>query len=455
MIPSGFIENLTKVLIDRLPGVNPSYARMCAEILLAGCSFKISHYNRIGRMGLGLWGLVITRSGEWKTVPIRNYIIPILRSVESRLPSHGLVKRIAVPSRFSPEGLIEFMNLHKETRYNEETGEEEEMLCICNEGLMVRDEFTGMMRGVKTKDWMSDVSELLSEVYDMSVQPYYTKKDKLQDVPYCNVSFLMATTPYFYSLLDETFFTQGLGNRMDYILFEPPKEPRKVTPDDFFGIEDRSEVSRIIKSFADDLLKLLNSNIRFVGIDPEVAELWTDYRNDIERRKRQLSGHGLDVLKWAYMSRQAEKALRRAGVYCVSRAIYSPLMLRSDTIVVNEQDMRLAIERQEEHYRHFEQLLREWMKSPEPRSRKSTDVADLERMIAIIEDRPHKMITNQQWLKESGYGFQNKFYYLKGVLLARGDVRELTPEEIGRLNKDQLESLGKITPKTKVYVLNR
>jgi len=459
VLPRGFIKDFTESITQRVPGINRDYVVACAEAILAGVCFRVSHYNQIGKMNLAVWCLGVTRSGEWKTVPIRDYAIPILKLVEKELPPIGrVVKRIVVPSRFSSEGLIEFMTVHKETIYNEEKDEEEEILVICNEGIMIRDEFTGLMKGVKTKDWMSDISEILSEVYDTSIQPYYTKKSKLQEVSYCNISFLMATTPHIYNIMDETLFTQGLGNRLDYVVFDPPEEPPKFDPRVFFGESWARGKDEMIGRFARMLSGVVNSNLRFLSIDPEseAAEMWTDYRYQIELRKRKLTDRGLGLLKWSYLSRQAEKALRRAGLYCISRNIRSIPRMASgfDTLVVSEEDMRLAIQRQEKYYEYFEKLLSRWMKSPKPRSGPQTDLMDLERMLAIIEDTPYKVIDNPRWMEEAGYGFRNKFYELKKTLLIRGDVVELTEAEVKKLPAEVRTWLNLYSRRTKVYRLS-
>lgn len=459
-MPSGFLHEFTKEITSRLPGANPDYIFMCAEGALAGVCFRISHYNAIGKMNLGLWSLGIGRSGSWKTVPLRNYVIPILNTVQKSLPSEGrLRKRILVPSRFSPEGLIEFMTVHKEVSISEETGEDEEILAIYNEGIMIRDEFTGMMKGIKNKQWMSDVSELLSEVYDASIQPYYTKKSKLQSVPYCNLSFMMATTPHIYDIIDETFFVQGLGNRIDYVPFDPPDDTERIDPGKFFGfvreVQERDTISR----FASKLLEVLSSRVRIIDIDPssKTAKMWVNYRHEIETKKRNFppEPEWVNALYWSYLSRQAEKALRRSGVYCVSRNIDSISKMRTlDTLLVNEEDMRLAILRQEKLFQFFEILIKRWMLRAKPRGAPQTDFVDIERMLTIIDDTPYKIISNPQWMMRAGYGHQNKFYNLKRIVIQQGSVIELSLSEKMALPKRQKEWLELSSPNLKIYRLS-
>lgn len=456
-IPPGFIRDFTNTLMERLPGVNQDYIQMCAETTLAGVCYNIFHHNRVGKMNLGLWSLGITRSGGWKTVPIRNYSIPILSEVQKNLHTGGnFHKKILVPSRFSPEGLIEFMTVHKEPFFDENTEKEDYILTIYNEGVMIRDEFTGLMKGTKNKQWMTDVSEILSEVYDTSVQAYYTKKSKLQDVPYCNISFLMATTPHVYDIMDETFFAQGLGNRIDYVVFDPPKEAPRIDPDEFFGSSWVKEKDEAIGKFSRQLFGVLNSSCKFIGIDlsSNVGRLWADYRYEIELKKRDLPEKGVSSLFWSYLSRQAEKALRRAGIYCVSRNVKSVRRMKEiDTLILSEDDMRRAIERQKRHYRYFEIMLNRWLRQPSPRGGAKTDLVDLERMLSIIFDTPYKMISNPRWISEAGYGFQNKFYQLKATLILQGDVRELSEEEMKSLTKVQKGWLGSKHGRVKVYRL--
>jgi hypothetical protein len=460
-LPDGFIKKFVEWLTSRVPFVNRDYVTLIAEATLAGVSFNARHYNRIGVIPLAIWGLGITRSGEYKTVPLRDYAIPVMNAVQKRIkPSGKVIKRILLPSAFSPEGLIEMLMVHDEEVYDEATGQTQIVKVISNEGIMIRDEFTSLVKGVKTKEWLSDVSERLSEVYDGRISPYYTKKSKRQEVAYCNVSFIAATTPYFYTLLDETFFIQGLGNRLDYVVWDPPEDLPEIKPEEFFGIPWQRDRDLMIEEFANDLYGVLSSPLRFVDIDPtsEAAKMWVEYRHEIELRKRKLPSRGLSELKWSYLARQAEKALRRACLYCISRNIKAlPRLGKLDTLIINEKDMELAIKRQEKYYEYFETLLNRWIAFPQPRGPAQTDMADLERMLAILANSPYKIMTNSQWLKESGYGFRNKFYELKRHLIDAGEVEELGEEEVKKLPPEVKKWLEIDRPdkRVKVYRLSR
>lgn len=121
--------------------------------------------------------------------------------------------------------------------------------------------------------------------------------------------------------------------------------------------------------------------------------------------------------------------------------------------MVSQKDMEYAIARQKLHFFYFDRLLNRWIRRPKGRRASATDIADLERMLAIIDATPYKMITAQQWMAEAGYGFRNKFYELKSTLVIQGDVEELKPEEVMRLPKEQLKWLDVKDERTKVYRL--
>ena len=448
----GFIPEFRDTLITRIPGIKFDWATMCAESTLAGCCYKIRFYDRMGELNLNLWGMGIGPSGEYKSAPIKYYVIPVYRKVTKLLKEDNISKDLIIPSRFSEEGLIDFMTFHKETKFNPETGKDDESTTIRNEGLMVRDEFTGFMKGVKDKQWLTTLSEIMSEIYDSQIQPYYTIKRRFQSVPYCNISFLSATTPYLYEVMDEPFFIQGLGNRINFVVWGYPKT---FTEEDLSFFEPKSDEkhAEIIDYFAQKLYGVIKSPLTkmMISDDPrsdKSCSLWIDYDKEVKERKSKLPRIGLGGLKFAYLSRNREKTLKRACVYCVSRSIDKLSESSLPELVVREMDMQTAIKREEIYYKHFVTLLKAWAKTPKGRER--TDIRDLIRTMSVLTDSKFHMLTTEQWLKGAGY-HRNKFYKLKDTLVSQDDVRSLTEQEMHKLTAERLSELG-IGPHSKASV---
>ena len=138
------------------------------------------------------------------------------------------------------------------------------------------------------------------------------------------------------------------------------------------------------------------------------------------------------------MSRNREKVLKRAAVYCVSRNINKISESSLSEIIVKETDMEVAIQREEIYYKNFHNLLRAWARTPKGKER--TDIRDLIRVMSVLTDSKFHLLTTEQWLKGAGYD-RNKFYKLKVTLTSQGDVRDLTEEEQLKLTAEKLSEL--------------
>lgn len=458
---SDFISDLTKAICAHTEA-HPDFVRFASERLLSGMCYNLKTSTKIGDLPLALWGLAILESGEWKSKVIKDWMAKgILKYVQAGLPEE---EKIMAVQRFSPEGLIESMTWHKEKKYDRATNTNSEYWCQRNKGMMIRDEYTAMIKGTKSKQWMCDTSELLSEIYDGSIQSYYTKKDKFQNVPHCNIAFLAGTTPYIYQYISEEVFVQGLFNRLDFVVLDPKEgDPVKPKADEFFQQPDSHGLDRIWKKFANKLLGLLKSPVDFVWVDygSNSAKWWLEYKYRIELKKKALSKTAFDRLRGPYLSRQAEKALRLASVYCVSSelATLPRKGSRGDsmtTLIVQDRHMRTAIKRQELYYNHFEELLKRWLKAPKEEDTVPSDIRNRMTMMQVLLDTPLKMITNTQWHDRVGWN-RNKFYNVQADLKDIEWISIMPPEKRDALTMEQLGTLDmKLKGRKKaVYTLGR
>ncbi len=162
-----------------------------------------------------------------------------------------------------------------------------------------------------------------------------------------------------------------------------------------------------------------------------------------ELRKRKLNTSAFDRLRGPYLSRQAEKALRLAAVYCVSGEL-DTLPRKGTTgiteLVIQDPHMRMAIKRQELYYDHFEELLKRWLKAPKEEDTVPSDIRNRLTMMQVLLDTPHKMITNTQWHDTIGWN-RNKFYNVQADLKDIEWIRIMSPEKRDALTIEQLATL--------------
>lgn len=111
ILAPGFITDVTEILIKRIPILNKYVAIAVTESMLSTCSFNIKTRNRAGVLPLTTWNLIILPSGDWKTVPIKNWEMNILEKVEENIGRHKLV-RLSKPHSKDRLSLLQKSFLH-------------------------------------------------------------------------------------------------------------------------------------------------------------------------------------------------------------------------------------------------------------------------------------------------------------------------------------------------------
>ena len=434
--PKGWIGNYTDILRRDLPEIAYKWALANAESVFSSCCFNQFTYTRVGRLHLGVWNMGIAPSGEWKSIPILNFSIPILDYIGERYD-----KRYPLMiSRFSPESLIKHMTWHQIREYDPEKettkkgkkkgevitkmGGWDERMVIGNKGLIVRDEWTSMMKGMLSKTWLAGVSEILSEVFDHRVLPRFTMEHGKQDVPYCNFSFLSATTPYIYDLLETGYFAQGLGNRIDHNLFGDKAKIRKKEEEWYeYGRHHRMREEDISK-LGNQLLGVMQSNVTYVGFTTEAQEEHSKFDYEIQKQRRALDPNDF---KRSYLQRQSTKCLRRAVIYAMSRRAES--IQKTADVLVQVDDMKLAVKRQKDLYDDFLKLLKDWRTYEKGSEHPpSTDIGDKERVLSVMSQI--KFASKTLLAEKAGYNKDNiKFILTLKSLVAEGKLKDFDKDE--------------------------
>jgi len=165
-----------------------------------------------------MWVAYLAPSGDFKSAPIDEITIPLLRATGEEVQHYFILPSIAS----TVEGMIKYFSeiQAKEAR---SWG-----------GLVIRDELTTFFKESLNKDYLTDEMEIYSKMYDGWLYPRETMKfSRKQSLPvYMNL--VGATTPrYLYDQLPIQFFFQGCGNRFLYVRHQV-KEQKQYHPYDLF-----------------------------------------------------------------------------------------------------------------------------------------------------------------------------------------------------------------------------
>lgn len=305
----------------------------------------------MGKLKLNVWYMCLGPSGiAKKTIPLNNYLFPIIARV-------GPGEKLILSNRFSMEGFI---------KYFPKDGM----------GSIIRDEFTGLLKESKSKDYVVDMLEFLSELYDGTVQKRATVKHKINQIKRCYITFITATTPYLYKVMRPEFYTQGTGNRILLELFDIDMvdDSRYNHEEVFQGRVFDKKRGDFIYETAEILNAIRGCNARIFTPDDEAGAEWTAFEYQCRKGSIISCKRNMYDLHYTYLSRSAEMALKLSGIYSISRNWDRILMKDAPKIqVIEEVDMIRAINKSKHHYRQFCKMLNQWRKRPEMRVASTLD----------------------------------------------------------------------------------
>lgn len=349
-----FIEQVTN-FIHSTTQTSKRWAECIAISMLSTIMGPNRYISNIkGKLTLNTWFLCIGPSGlASKTIPMKTYLTPTMTNISNFAQDNY---HFVLPSRFSVEGFIKYFD----TR---------------NVGIIIRDEFTSMIKDT-AKDYISDVLEFLSEMYDGQIQPRFTAQHGLNELKTCYIVFIGATTPYLYRVMKPDFFTQGTGNRMMIELFDDSDiREIKQDPETFFrGPAFEMERDSFINDVSETLERIRRCNMCNLYTDEEASKLWVDFEFECRSIALRYYRSNMYDLHYSYLSRSAEMALKLCALYAVSRR-WSKI-IRDDApteLLVQKQDMERAIKRAKHHFQQFCKMLEQWRMRPEINVAKTLD----------------------------------------------------------------------------------
>jgi len=405
IIPQGFLHDFTELLLTRYKNrINRDYAFALAEVLLSACCWNICFVNEFGKGQPNIWIQVILPSGDVKSKPLNEFIRPIMNTIENKINENSKeFKQQLVISQYTPEGIINLMNGEKKRKGDKN---EDTPLHIGNLGLIMQDESSMFSRGVKSKDYMSGLLEINSMIYDGKIPERYTNTMGLSKVPYCYKACISATTPVIYTIMEEGDVIQGGWNRYDIITGLPISldELHPHNPETFFRHRTQEQIDDEYDKHAIRLINVIQSKVSMIYLTDDAATMWCEYEYKQQIEKRKISEKDL---RRGYKNRMAEKVLKRAVLYAISRHIDSIEHAKIGDVMVDDDEMRAAIANQAEYEQHWLTMLNQWKLSPKAgESTLTTDTAKRERLKTILKLKDY--ISRQRVIEETGWNDGSK-----------------------------------------------
>ena len=297
-----------------------------------------------------------------------------------------------MPENFTSEALVSWLTTHPI-------------------GMIASDEFTNMFKGVSTKDYMSNVMEVLSRLYDSEVEKKATIARGVENAKNIHVCFASATTPYLMTLMDDSFFWQGTGNRILWIVDDVLDKIDQKEEENFAEFFWNPDKSREFDAEFERILTLL-AGIRNL---PE-GQVLLSFGASAELNKYRINMYNKAVGLFmadmmdrdsSFVAGLAQNAMKLALIHCIGRyAMDSSSGNYTGYMEINEEDSGWAIKKMDRHLKFYHKL---WELSSRVRSGSTKSYkVDEERILSIIEKveitgkklSVNKLRNQTGWLKD-------------------------------------------------------
>jgi hypothetical protein len=441
-LPDGFLKAVTDHLVEKYRGrINEDYAFALSEVLLSSCCWDIKCKTKYGDLRPNIWVQVILPSGDIKSNPVKKFVLPILRKVETCFneESEDEIYKKLVISSYTPESIIDFMNVHPENKYDPKTKQMVKELQQGNLGLIWVDESTILARAAKNKNYMSGILETDSLIYDGGISGRYTISHGLQEVHHCYKAKIQATTPDIYSLMEDGDIIQGGWNRFDVVVGKEKNiEKIRKHDDSFFEQQTNQMIDVEFDFYATKLLKVINSKAGTINLDEDAKSIWCDY--EIKCKADSIDLEDQD-LRRGYKNRMAEKVLKRAILYTISKHIEVIDNATDGILLVEREEMQMAIDNQEEYYKHWVKMLEERGKQP-PTSTVTTNRAEREYFEKMFkENMVDRLISRQKLIKVTQWNSNDK-RLISNIVSAHEEEKiiELSDDEVKKILRTHKEA---------------
>lgn len=437
---SDFIEDLKGDILKAMPDVSPVWAEFNAIITLSTLLNKARIIEQEKPLGLNLIMLIIAPPGIKKSLPMTSFTYPILKETGELIG-----KDLILPSRSSVPGFIKVLNEREEDVINRKGEVIQRGEPIHNQGIVIRDEFSGLFKGMRTEGWQSDGMEFISEMYDRIFQKRATTKHGLHAVEDLYGNLLSCSTYHFLSMMDPEFFTQGTGNRFLYCHYGADEyEVKPIDSEEYFRESWGSKRDNTINKYSGLLRNIYNKCIKKIYITGG-GELYGNYRERCEIEWKEECEK--DPMGWKHhpIKRYPELALKLAGIYAVSNKIERIIKMPDEkwdySVCVEERHMKKAIMTVERNREHFKEIVAIKGKNIDKEKPKSIE-DEAKYALGFLASAPEQILSSVKWLALIPYGNRNKKIEIKRYCLIKGWIEVVGYKEVDEETREKLEMCG-------------
>jgi hypothetical protein len=328
----GIIAKIESFILNRYP-VGAVSARAVATSINSMGLLNAALTNKYGVVRPNIWYFNIGESGFGFKTPVIRFIRRVMNHYNSEL--------LAVTS-FTCEGMTEYITGTRGKSKGDEIPPH-------YSGFLVRDEFSTLLGDIYAKRYNVDMLEFLSQLWDCYLEGRYTKSYKYEGNLRVYYSAYMTGSPFFYQRLEESFFTQGLGNRPLWVIEEPPK-PTKLNETFFYDVPDDPEEDALIKDIVNCLWELQKA--KYFVLAKSADQLWREHEYEMKLKAYNDGGHsGLLLMKIGY------NTLKLAMNYAAS---YRPIHPQHGAISIPKTDMQRAINDMAIHFEMWRKAMGQW-----------------------------------------------------------------------------------------------
>lgn len=434
-----FITAYKEAILKDIP-TNEYWAEDIAVVLLSTVCSKVYTYTDVGKFSLNIWTNAIAASGIGnKTSPLKEYLIPTLVKM-MKLKTDNSDYRL--PVSFTTESMSKHM---AEKQRN---------------GIIVKDEVSKLFKEIRGNSYTQQLIEFLSELYDGRVDKRYTITHGLKDIEECYITFIGATTPYIYNILDKSTFVQGLGNR---ILFEVYKMDRPTTtPSKRYGNSESKYRERLISienfaKFLNDVDKLNNLHV-IIDENSEAAKMLVDFDNSLSDQINSMKDNDL---RRSYFDRIVLTTNKLAVLKAISSKFCRLNIQNLNDLYelpVETVDAVWAINKAKRHMRCFEQMLEQWETKPKIKEVVSEE-ANFKAIRGVVESNEDGIATAQEILVALNWPVSGNKYKANIDLICSASIND---SYLHMMNKVEIEELSeekckrhRIDKKKSKYVFRR
>jgi len=438
---TGLVGELARFMLKDTP-TNPDWCENLACCIIGAVAGAVEEgeereiRNAFGKIRPNIFTIYIGASRlGFKTVPLKSAVRPFLNKITNMYNAktcleHGLSKeeydnrffgalKANAKERATPEWKKEkaFLDKMAKEMVNFEAPESftseglTTWLTRHPHGMIASDEFTNMFKGASSKDYLSNVMETLSRLYDGEVEKKSTISRGIEDVKNIHMCFASATTPYILMLMDDSFFFQGTGNRMLWII-DDSLEKIDVKDEEKF-VEFFWNVERSIEH-ENDFVDLSTKLAGIKSLPKGQVLLSFDAGFELNKYRILMYNEAVELYEEDIMNKDssfvaglAQNAMKLALIHCIGRyALDVSAGNYGGMMEISKEDSEWAIRKVERHRMYYTKL---WELSNRFREGSTkTFKVDQGRILSIIgklESIGRRMTGNilrQQtgWLKE-------------------------------------------------------